>query len=83
MAAMFSRSNGTLPFPSLNQDIEPGQIPLGVSHSVAIHEYSAQQLLDFLLEARNQEKPVLPQPRNTSIIAFLMQRTRHAFRQTS
>ncbi len=56
MAAMFSRSNATSPIPSLNQDIEPGQIPLGVSHFVAKHKYSAEQLLDFILEARNQAK---------------------------
>ena len=56
MAAMFSRSNATSPIPSLNRDIEPGQIPLGVSHFVANQEYSAQQLLDFILEARNQAK---------------------------
>ncbi len=56
MAAMFSRSNAISPIPSLNQDIEPGQIPLIVSHFVANHEYSAEQLLDFTLEARNQAK---------------------------
>jgi hypothetical protein len=56
MAAMFSRSNATSPIPSLNQNIEPGQIPVGVSHFVANHEYLVQQLLDFILEARNQAK---------------------------
>ncbi len=56
MAAIFSRSNATSPIPSLNQDIEPGKIPLGVSHFVANHEYSAQQRLDFIIEARNQAK---------------------------
>ncbi len=56
MTEMFSRSNATSPIPSLNQDIEPGQIPPGVSHFVANKEYSAQRLLEFILEARNQAK---------------------------
>ncbi len=57
MAAMFSRSNAISPIPSLNQDTVPGHIPLGVSRFVANHEYSALQLLDFILEAQNQAKP--------------------------
>ena len=56
MAAMFSRSNATSPIPSLTQDRAPGQITLDGSHFVANHEYSAQQLLDFILEARTQAK---------------------------
>ena len=56
MAAMFSRSNATSPIPSLNQDIEPGKLPLSISHFVANQEYSAEQLLEFILEARNQAR---------------------------
>ena len=53
---MFSRSNATSPIPSLTQDRARGQITLDGSHFVANHEYLAQQLLDFILEARNQAK---------------------------
>jgi hypothetical protein len=53
---MFSRSNATSPIPSLNLYKEPGQLPLSISHFVANQEYSAEQLLEFILEARNQAK---------------------------
>ncbi len=56
MATMFSRSNANSPIPSLNQHIEPGQIPLGVSQFIANHEYSAEQLLVFIRKSRNQAK---------------------------